>query len=157
MTSIRITKPIRDRLASLEQAHGRLTPSVVVTDAKKKTSPLHCLFVWDMKTAAERYWLDRAREIIQNVKLVASQTETVVIDAPHYVRDPLAGPSEQGYVSIDVLRGDPQLARASLRIEFERVIGALARARSIAVALGLQGEVEDLLVHVIRVREQSAA
>lgn len=157
MTQVRITQPVRVRLAQLEKAHGRLTPAVVVADARQKKSPLHDLFSWNVEEAAQKYWLHRAREIIQSVRLVSSETETVTVDAPFYVRDPSLLPSEQGYVSIATLQKNPVQARESLRLEFERVTGALTRARSIAAALGLESEVEELIAHVTRVKERVAA
>lgn len=156
MTTVRITQPVRERLAQLEQTHGRLTPNVVVNDAKQKKSPLHDLFPWDVEEAAQKYWLHRAREIIQSVRLVSSNTETVRVDAPFYVRDPSLPPAEQGYVSVATLQRDPQQARESLRLEFARVEGALARARSIAVALNLESEIEDLIERVVRIRDLAA-
>lgn len=152
MTQIRITPAVKERLEQLEQQHGRLTPSVVVEDARNGDSPLHDLFQWDVDNAAMRYWLHRAREIIHSVR-VQVITEKFTVKAPFYVRDASLSHKEQGYVSVATLQKDPIGARASLREEFSRVESSLARARTIAVALGLEDDLEGLIAHVVRVKE----
>ena len=44
---------VKKRLIEIEEANGgRLTPDAVVRDAKRKDSPLHSCFEWDVKKAA---------------------------------------------------------------------------------------------------------
>lgn len=132
------------RLAMLENG-GRLTPSAVVADAKDPSSPLHDLFNWDVVAAAEQHWLDRAREVIRSVR-IAYTVENVSIKLPKYVHlDDTPGPSSQGYRTVTSLQRDPVAAREAVRVEFERATGVLRRARAIAVVLGLEGEIDELL------------
>ena len=58
---------------------GRLTPDIVVADAKRPRSPLHNLFEWNAKRAAIQHWLERARYIIRSVVVVMEDYE----DAPN--------------------------------------------------------------------------
>lgn len=155
--NMHITPEVRDRLDALYQANGRLTPEMVVEEAKDKKSPLHDAFNWDVKAAAYQHWLDTARSIIRSVRLVSHEVEVITLRTPHYVRDASLNGNEQGYVSVADLRKNPDQARESLRLEFNRIQGALERARSIATAFGLDNELESMLAHLIRLREQVAA
>lgn len=156
MSTLRITDDMRTRLHELENEHGQLTPDAVLEDAKRKDSPLHDAFEWDVKKAARSYWLDTAREIIRSVKVVVTD-ERITVRTPHYVRDGSLPADAQGYVSVATLKKDPDKARESLKVEFARIEGALARVRSIAEALGMSNEVEDLISHVVRVKEHAQA
>ena len=69
------------RIKTLENANGRLTAPQVLADAKNKRSPLHTLFDWNVKSAAEKHWLWQAREIIGAVTIVISN-ETTTIRSP---------------------------------------------------------------------------
>jgi hypothetical protein len=130
---------------------GVLTPSAIVSEARKPESPLHGLFSWNTEEAAERYWLMQARRIIARVR-VHIQTSTVQITAPAYVRDPEAIPKQQGYRRVDALRADEELAREALNGELKRVAESLNRAQRMAIALGLSTEIEHLLAGVASLR-----
>lgn len=157
MSGLYITPEVKDRLDTLYRENGHLTPEMVVEDAKDKKSPLHEAFNWDLKAAAYQHWLDTARTIIRSVRLVSHDVEILSPKTPHYVRDASLNGNEQGYVSVADLRKNPDQARESLRLEFNRIQGALERARSIATAFGLDDELESMLAQLIRLREQVAA
>jgi hypothetical protein len=148
-----ITPAVQARLSLLENEHGQLTPAIVVADAKDETSPLHALFDWDVTDAAEKWWLAQARQIIRSVKLVIT-TEEVTVKTPHYVRDPSVPPDAQGYISIARLQRDPVAAKQSLLLEFNRAQSALLRARSLAVVLGLEDEIDHLIERLTYARTQ---
>lgn len=153
-----ITKAKREavakRLAEIEAANdGRLTPDAVVADARRKDSPLHDLFEWDVRKAAHAHWLDRAREIIASV-VVKITTDTKVVKSVAYVRDPDCGPGEQGYVSVEKLRTNEDRAREALANEFSRVADLLRRARELAAALDMSDDVERLVTGVVDLRRR---
>jgi hypothetical protein len=151
MTDIKITEEVRTRLAWLENAHGQLTPDVVLEDARKKNSPLHPLFEWDMKKAALQYLLWRARCVIHSVKMSVT-TEAITLRSPVYVRDPSIPGNEQGYISVTALRKDPIQARLSIRLEFSRAESALTRAKAIAAALNMEEDIAALLQRLMGLR-----
>jgi hypothetical protein len=153
MTDIKISLEVRAHLQTLENERGQLTPAVVVADAKRPESPLHALFEWDVEAAARKYWLHQARVIIHSVRLVSS-SETVTIAAPYYVRDPTMPGGEQGYVSVAELRKSPEQARESVRLEFGRAESALLRARSVADALNMSEEIDQLMKQLLGLRER---
>lgn len=145
---------VRLRLGELEAANGgRLTPSIVVLDAKDPASPLHPYFQWDMQKASEAYWIEQARTLITSVTVVM-KTDTKTVQVIYYVRDPSAASDEQGYVSVAKLRTEADMAREALVNEFTCVADRLRRARHLAEALGAADEVEALLTSVVGMRDR---
>ena len=70
----RITPRHVAHIITLER-DGTTTPEAVLADAKDKESPLHDLFDWNVKRAAEAHWLERSRDILRGVHYVI-HTET---------------------------------------------------------------------------------
>ena len=152
---------IKQRLAEIEKANnGTLTPDAVVKDAKRKDSPLHDCFEWDLRKAASAHWIEQARQLITSVRVVI-HTDTTKVNSVYYVRDPSMAHDKQGYVSVARLRADTDLAREAIVAEFSRVADSLRRAREIAVVLECVDDVESLLKGVVGLRqrftEESAA
>lgn len=55
---------------------GLLKPETVVAEARPKTSPLHSKFDWDNSSAAQKYRLHQARQLIAvSVELLAGTDE----------------------------------------------------------------------------------
>ncbi len=143
---MRITEEIRQHLAVLE-VDGRLTPERVLTDAKRPDSPLHKHFQWDNEKAAEQHRLDQARTLIRTVKINLVINE-VRIKAPFYIPDPSNSGREQGYSTVERLREDVVAARQALIAECERASAILRRARLVALAIGMDAEVDNVLMQV---------
>lgn len=143
-------RAVHERLMELEVA-GRLTPDAVVADARDPESPLHDAFEWDDREAADRYRTQQARHLISSHRIYIERRE-VTIHANAYVRDPRAGDREQGYVSVASLKDDKGRAREALENEAARAAAHLNRVRSLAVALGLEGEVDAIIADVVHLR-----
>lgn len=146
---MKLTEAQRARLKVIESKEGRLLPSLVVADAKSKTSPLHDLFEWDLRTAAAICWTQRAREIIAAGAFIVTTTETTV-SSPIYVRDPDA--KGEGYRAVTSLREDPEAARESLIYTLTIAAGHIRRALDLAQALGLEDEVDALMRQIAGVQ-----
>ena len=147
-------KAVAERLALIEEAGGgRLTPDAVVADAKDPESPLHDHFTWDVKKAAYAHWLDQARELITSVRVII-KTDKSMVRSVFYVRDPSADAKQQGYVNVQRLRGDADMAREALVDEFSRVASMLHRARELARVLGAESEIEPLLSQIVDLRKR---
>lgn len=54
----------------IEQKYGALTPANIVESAKSRKSILHPAFEWDDTIAAEKFRLQQARIIINNVEVI---------------------------------------------------------------------------------------
>jgi hypothetical protein len=59
---------LRDELLAIRSEHGRLTPEAVVQAASADDHPLHDRFEWDDTTAARKYRLAQARQLIRVVR-----------------------------------------------------------------------------------------
>ena len=144
---------VAEKLAEIADLNGgRLTPDLVLDEAKDPNSILHGLFEWDDSLAAHQHRLFQARQIITSVRVVIT-TENRKISTVYYVRDPEAASMEQGYVSIDKLKTSSDLARESIVMEFARAESHLQRAKLHAEALGMNGQIDDLLEDLGRVKE----
>lgn len=131
-------------LAAIEAKYGKVKPEHVVAAAADPEHPWHDRFAWDDAVAGHNFRLYQARQVIREVR-VTRYTETRVICAPAYVRDPNAAPREQGYVSILKIRSDEETAEAVLRMECGRAIAAMTRAREVSDYLGLSGSVDAIM------------
>lgn len=134
-----------------DRSGGRLTPDVVVSEAKNPKHPLHDYFTWDDSEAAHLHRIHEARSLIRSVR-VQFETEERIISTVAYVRDPEKEHNEQGYVSIVKLRTEEDNAREAVITEFSRVTAALTRAKSVAAVLNLSDEIKILIERVESVR-----
>lgn len=130
---------IVERLRGLQHDDGRLDPREVVEDARDPASPLHDSFEWDESTAAEQYRLLQARRLIGSVKFLIN-VNRVPMPAPVYVRDP----DNVVYRTVVALRSDEDKARAAVTAEMARVQNAIKRAKTLAAALGVAGELDRI-------------
>lgn len=145
-----LSSGIVNHIKMLENKHGYLTPELIVNDAMNPNSPLHSQFTWDKDSAAHAYWLVQARNLIRSVKVVFT-VDTKTIQTVAYVRDPTKG-KEQGYLSIDKIRNNEDLARSALANEFKSVGHHLKRARRLAAVFGLNDKVEEMEQDVQKMR-----
>ena len=147
---------VRRELARLETKHGRLTPDIVVDEARAADSPLHSQFDWDDLTAAHKHRLDTAREILTTYITVVIKDKTKRIVVPMYIRDASLPTGVQGYARTTAIR-DRENAEMVLRAELDRIEGCIKRARAIADVLearhpGIAQELELLLESALTVR-----
>lgn len=56
-----------EELTRIEREHGGLTPELVVDASREESAPLHPVFEWNDKKAAERYRIVQAGSLIRNV------------------------------------------------------------------------------------------
>lgn len=146
---------IIDAMRAIADANdGTLTPDLVIEAARDPASPLHSEFTWDRDEAAYERWRDQARALIGKVRIEIRTTE-YSFEVPRYVRDPTVHARVQGYTSLDRLRRDREAAREAVMAEFVRASGALARAKHLAVALGLADEIEALRERVSELAERA--
>lgn len=63
---------LRDQLQSIYDRHQKLTPELVVDDARDPQHPLHTRFEWDDTVAGEKWRHQQAHELITSVKVTYS-------------------------------------------------------------------------------------
>lgn len=88
---------LREHLDAIaERNAGRLTPAMVVEEARDEASPLHAyVFNKSVRSAAEAYYLARARELIRSQRCVYREADDK--DAEKSVRAYHAVRREDGY------------------------------------------------------------
>lgn len=86
---------LRGELQRLYDENRRLTPALVLQEARDPASPLNSLFEWDNDAAAERWRLHQARQLIRSVRVVYRPADETgperSVRGWHAVRD------EEGY------------------------------------------------------------
>jgi hypothetical protein len=106
---------LRVAFQTIYDQHGRLDPALIVAVARDKKHPLHSR-VFDVPPgeAAERYYLQRAHELIQSVRIAYRKPDSdqqLKIRAFHAV----AGPGGHVYEPLDKVTDDPLLRAIVLR------------------------------------------
>lgn len=136
-------KKLNEWLASLEDERGRLTPEEVIEAARDPESPGHVYFDWDDSTAAHKWRLTQARNIL-SVRVVI-QTSNASFKAPRYVHDPSVGPAQQMYVSTRHARTDDELKRDIIYNEMVRIESLLERVMTLSAYFNVQDEVQGVV------------
>lgn len=65
---------LRDHLTAIRDERGSLTPALVVDTARDPEHPLHSRFEWDDTTAAEKWRLEQAGQLLRVATLPAIPT-----------------------------------------------------------------------------------
>lgn len=138
-------KAIEQRIRELYSAYGKITPDIVIEDAKKNDSPLHDEFEWDTHKAAMEAWRETARRLIRSVTVkVTTESKTFRTNGykpPEFVRNPSATSREQSYIRVAEIKSDHEIAVSALMYEIDRINGSLVRARALCIELGLDDEI----------------
>jgi flagellar basal body rod protein FlgC len=141
-------------LRSLER-DGRLDPHAVVKAAKADPNcPIHADFEWDIKRAAEANWLDTARRLISNVRVVFIQDDKPM-RLIHYTHDPRLPANTPGYVALPAVKLAIDAGHI-IEAECSRAMAAITRARQVAAALRLESEMEELLGNLSGIRQRAS-
>jgi hypothetical protein len=154
---VKLTQAQLARIKALENSKGQITARRVLEEARQERSPLHPLFNWDVKHAAERWWLHRARLVIGAVSIQVTHNHAV-IKAPCYVVD--TSVKGEGYRNVVAMKSDVASSRESLVYTLEMAAGQLRRAYDLAVPLKLTREIDTLLAQiagVARIAQQKEA
>jgi hypothetical protein len=141
-----MTKEARECILSLQDKQGRIDPDQVIAEAKKKSSPLHDLFEWDLEKAAYTAWVERARDLIQVARVERWNESThSYVKTVAFVRDPRVPTTKQGYVLTERARTQPQLAHAVLVNEVKQIKALVERLIGLASYFGMETEAAALL------------
>ncbi len=89
-------------LDELNQAHGHLTPDLVVQAAQDEQSPIHSIFEWDNAKAGHQHRLWQARRLIRSVQIERPDGKPM----PKYLSVKIEGDRQYEEASIVVLDRD---------------------------------------------------
>jgi hypothetical protein len=123
---------------------GLLVPADVVEVASDPEHPLHGEFEWDNDKAAHEHRLWQARVLIHGVRVEIEVHERAV-KSVFYVQDPRK-PEGGGYLAVPRVQTDRELAERVVAGELSRATSAIARAREVSRSLGLESELDELLL-----------
>jgi len=135
---------------------GRLTPTIVWQTAKQSPrNPLHKLYDWDVRRAAEAHWTDVSRTIIRCVQLV---DEDVPEDEPKPAFISVSDKQGISYRSVGEVMQSAELQLSALN-SLDRDIAALEkRARSLnEICASLREAREKIAARVAKLESRAAA
>lgn len=100
---------LRDQLQTIYDRHRKLTPELVLNEARDPEHPLHHRFEWVDDVAAEKWRRQQAHELITSVKVVYRDAA----GQPHEMRQFHAVRRETGHVfePNEVIAEDPVTLR----------------------------------------------
>lgn len=117
---------LRDQLQAIYNGHGKLTPAIVVNEARDESHPLHTRFEWDDAAAGESWRRQQAHELIRSVRVVYREADEKnpekSVRAFHAVRSE----SEHVYEPVEKIAED-DFARQLLLKDMEREWQSLRR------------------------------
>ena len=95
------------RIEKLKDKSGIIDPKTLVNDAQSPKSPLHKAFDWDDTSAAEKYRLQQARQLISAVEVIIESSEkdqeTRTVRAFYHVTEE---GHDRSYVSLESVQGN---------------------------------------------------
>lgn len=145
---------VREVLEDLARNNGgTITPDQVIDHARDEASPLHNYFEWNDTLAAANYRREQARSLLRSVKIVVKY-ETKNVKTVAYVRDPSRKLDEAGYIAVDRVKSDKDLAREVMVAEFKRAGAALSRARSLATYFNMENKLERFIAEINLLQER---
>ena len=111
---------LRSHLQSIYDQHGHLTAALVVEAARPKNSPLHAaVFDRGVREAAERYYLDRAGQLIRKARISYVRHDETEAKVPAFLSHANAGVPHRVYEMTEKVAQDP-LTRAMILRDAER-------------------------------------
>lgn len=115
-------------LGRIYEKHGKLSPTVVVDEARPAESPLHPAFEWDDSKAAEFYRRSQAKDLIYSVEII-EESQPIPQRIYTYI------PSVEAYIPTQVVVSDVDLyveAREEFAKRFNEALCSLQRFERIA-------------------------
>lgn len=103
---------LRDHLQAIRDERGSLTAALIVDAARSPEHPLHSRFEWDDSTAAEKWRLEQASQLLRVVKLPPDPTRPGDLRAFVAIKGTDTHRAE--YVPTEEAMADPFLSRLVL-------------------------------------------
>ncbi len=77
---------VGNELEAIYEEHGKLTPPLIVEDARNDERETHKLIEWDESTAAEKYRLEQARYIMRNIIVVKTDAQPTLQEPSRVIK-----------------------------------------------------------------------
>jgi hypothetical protein len=103
---------LREQLQGIYETHGRLTPAIVVDEARPEDHPLHTSFEWDDSIAGEKFRLNQARDLIQSVRITRARADNTNATARAFTS--VADGAGFAYRPTEEVLADPLLGKMAL-------------------------------------------
>tara|TARA_R100000152_G_C6772723_1_gene199745 strand:- start:826 stop:1323 length:498 start_codon:yes stop_codon:yes gene_type:complete len=103
---------VGDKLQELRDKNNGLTASIIIEEAKHKTSVLHGAFEWDDSKAAHEWRLHSARHLMRSVEIVSTKEEGGTRSLPAFVF--VKTDDGPRYETLAVVQSDEELRRQVL-------------------------------------------
>ena len=113
---------LRSHLEAIRGQYSKLTPRVVVDEARDPEHPLHSRFEWDDSIAGEAYRIQQARELIRSVRVVHKEADEAGPEKSVRAYVSLANENEHAYEPVEEVAEDPfkrQLALNAMQREWK--------------------------------------
>jgi len=101
------------------QHNGQLTPDNIVRAAKRKASPIHSVFEWDDKRAADAHRKDQAKFLIRSIVVV--EDDVLEIKEPVRAFVSVRVEDKPHYTSIATAMSDEELRQQVLQKAFREL------------------------------------
>jgi len=100
---------VGDKLQELRDKNNGLTASIIIEEAKHKTSVLHGAFDWNDTSAAHQWRLHSARHLMRSVEIVSTKEEGDTRSLPAFVF--VKTDDGPRYETLAVVQSDDELRR----------------------------------------------
>jgi hypothetical protein len=120
----KITEKVVKEILNIKEKKG-LTAEEVLSQAQKKNSALHDFFTWDDSVAAEKYRLQQARILINEVKIIVNTEEYYAFENVNIkVNDSETEPLEttRQYFTRDEIISTPSLRQQIILRAYNNII-----------------------------------
>ena len=139
---------VGEEIEKIEKENGGVTPKDIVNKAKAHDNPMHQMFEWDDKKAAEAHRLDTARRIICCLVTVDDENKRKPTRA--YVNITERAPTKQGlFANIKKAMSDAE----SREIVLKNALNELAAFRSKYQRLSELAEIMKKIDELVDVKE----
>lgn len=108
-----------DRIETIRAERGRVHAADVVDDARPEDAPLHPCFEWDDSAAAEKFRVQQARAVLENLVVVPIESPEAPATRAFFA---IGAPNEpHDFVPISAVMSDEALRRKALRSVLEEL------------------------------------
>lgn len=138
---------VGEAVSAITEDHGRCEPSMLVGMARSKTSPLHALFTWNNKAAAEKWRTHEARQIIRSINVTVAINDGEEVQTPAFISVGHVAETQhagEGYRSVSVIAADEAFAQEAMHEVLSRIRALKRRYASIEALSPLWKALDEL-------------